>query len=1052
MQLDCPHCGQALDYSGRRPSFCAYCGKAIERPTLESTAAFDDEAATLPPEPRTTTTELELETVGGYRLLRPLGAGGMGTVYEAEDSATGRHVALKLLAAEYAGSPDSLERFRREGRLASAIAHPRCVFVLAADEEAGRPYIVMELMPGNTLKELVEQQGHLAPAEAVAKILDVIDGLREAHRLGVVHRDVKPSNCFLEASGRVKVGDFGLSKSLLLEAHLTQTGAFVGTPLFASPEQVRGESVDHQSDVYSVAATLYCLLTGRAPFQSKDAAITLVRIASDPPPPMRTLRPELPEALDTVVLRGLERDRQRRWRNLDQFRTALLPFLPGQQPAAGLGVRFSAFLVDYHLLMAAGWCGGMALILATGHDLMDPQSAVKLTPWQLGLSVLLWTLCFGLPEAIWCGSLGKWLLDLRVRKAGGGRPGPGRIALRTLLFYVLASLGTLGTLPFLAGWEGLKADEQVMRSMFFVAFYPLEALGIALLVSTMRTRNGYRGLHEFLSGTCIVRLPAAEKRWLGRTGRVDQPLARPAGLPERLGAYAVLGALRWESEAKVLLGEDAALERRVVIWLRAAADPPLMPARREVARPTRLRWLAGGQDDAQRWDAFLAPAGRSLTELVAAEGCLPWSEVRQILAHLAEELTQAAKDGTLPACLRVDQVWAQPGGHIQLLDWPLNNVEASDMPPPAQPTLALLAQVAVLALQGQAWRGGDAQVLRRSVRPPLPEHAAALLARLLALKRPYQNVQEFEAELAATRDRPAEVTRGRRAAHLAALTGLFFFPLFSCLVPAGWVPGYFAALILAVRVELSKQALQELEQGAWREFAVSSVSPDPLVRLHGLAQLQADLELRDQLLQQIARDQRERQARQEMSWLLRTYGRQLDKEAQRQTQQQERFGSLPRIGNRVNGFRPWASACASSDANPVKVMMLIFGASFSVLLLFWPLVWVLWAGLWRGGFSFRWLDLALARSDGSKAARWQCALRALLVWAPLAVFWTAALWLGVWYWSAWPADKPGVWALWLSSGLWWAGLILLPVYALLAVLFPRRSLHDWLAGTYLVPR
>src|SRR5947207_6192778 len=175
-----------------------------------------------------------------------------------------------MLAPCRAASYDSVERLRREGRLASAVSDPRCVFILAADEEAGRPYIVMELMPGTTLGELVSHKGPLAPADAVAKILDVIDGLRAAHRLGVVHRDVKPSNCFLEADGRVKIGDFGLSKSLVSDARLTRTGTFLGTPLFASPEQIKSEKVDAQSDVYSVAATLYFLLAGKAPFQTGD--------------------------------------------------------------------------------------------------------------------------------------------------------------------------------------------------------------------------------------------------------------------------------------------------------------------------------------------------------------------------------------------------------------------------------------------------------------------------------------------------------------------------------------------------------------------------------------------------------------------------------------------------------------------------------------------------------------------------------------------------------------------------------------------------------------
>ena len=289
MQLDCPHCCQALHYSGKRPSFCAYCGKAIDAAQAGSTATLDADALTRPPEAAGIDSTPPPEILGGYRLLRPLGSGGMGSVYEAEEITTGRHVALKMIAAEYAASTESVERFRREGRLASAVVDPRCVFVLAADEEAGRPYIVMELMPGTTLKDLVDRQGPLPPAAAVAKILDVIDGLRAAHRLGVVHRDVKPSNCFLDADGRIKIGDFGLSKSLARGVHLTQTGAFLGTPQFASPEQVRGETVDQQSDLYSTAATLYYLLTGQAPFESNNAAVTLARIVSDPLPPMRTL-------------------------------------------------------------------------------------------------------------------------------------------------------------------------------------------------------------------------------------------------------------------------------------------------------------------------------------------------------------------------------------------------------------------------------------------------------------------------------------------------------------------------------------------------------------------------------------------------------------------------------------------------------------------------------------------------------------------------------------------------------------------------------------------
>jgi hypothetical protein len=115
-------------------------------------------------------------------------------------------------------------------------------------------------------------------------------------------------------------------------------------------------------------------------------------------------------------------------------------------------------------------------------------------------------------------------------------------------------------------------------------------------------------------------------------------------------------------------------------------------------------------------------------------------------------------------------------------------------------------------------------------------------------------------------------------------------------------------------------------------------------------------------------------------------------------------------------------------------------------------VWVIWAFLWRGGLCFRWLGLALARSDGRKAARWQCALRTFLVWTPLATLWLLSLWLEIWYWSENPLGNPDSWIPWITWVMWWAGLALLPIYAALAILFPRRCVHDWIAGTYVVPR
>ena len=438
MQLVCPNCRQALSFSGQRPAFCAYCGKPLPPVAEADTVAFDGDAA-----PAAEDGGAPSE-IGGYRLLRRLGEGGMGRVYEAEDAA-GRRVALKLISADFAASPAAVERFRREGRLASGVSHPRCVFVLAADEAAGRPYIVMELMPGTTLQDLVDRDGPMPIEKAILKISDVIDGLREAHRLGVVHRDVKPSNCFLDADGRVKIGDFGLSKSLVASDALTRTGTFIGTPLFAAPEQIKGEAVGPQADVYSTAATLYCLLTGRAPFQGGDPAATLARIVCDPAPPMRSLRRDLPAALDKAVLRGLERDPAKRWRDLDEFQAALSPFVPGRLSIGGLGIRFGAFVVDYVGLMLLGLPLFFLTVAATGGG--DPWDAhirpVRFVVQQLA-GVLLWGAYFGVCEALWGCTPGKRWLGLRVYRARAvERPGAAAVALRTFLFFFLLNLGSI---------------------------------------------------------------------------------------------------------------------------------------------------------------------------------------------------------------------------------------------------------------------------------------------------------------------------------------------------------------------------------------------------------------------------------------------------------------------------------------------------------------------------------------------------------------------------------------------------------------------------------
>jgi hypothetical protein len=1057
MHLDCPHCGRHLEYSGERASFCAFCGHALASIPKPSTPPVGSEAVTVAaPAFVPSAEEGGPQIVGGYRLLRRLGKGGMGMVFEAEEAASGQKVAVKLITPEAAVSTDSVERFRQEGRLASTLSHPRCVFVRTADLEAGQPYIVMELMPGTTLQDLVQEQGPLPPAQAVAKILDVIEGLQEAHRIGIIHRDVKPSNCFLESDGRVKVGDFGLSKSLGGNVQLTRTGAFLGTPLYASPEQIRMDPLDPRTDVYSVAATLYFLLTGRAPFQSGDAAATMARIVSDPAPSMRSLRPEISPALDQVVLRGLERQRDRRWKNLDELRQALLPFLPGRLSIGGMGARFGAYLID--LLIGIGSINGIiCLLTVSGGQAAVPTQGSPQYFLSQAIGVVISIVYFGILEGIWGISLGKWLLGLRVTVPGGAAPpGLGRGFLRALLFVPLVS--TAGIVS--QYWYMPENFNPNDATQVFSALLPMVtvscggmALGIALMMSTMRARNGYRGLHEFLSGTRLVRAPAPETR-RQRRASVEPALTRPPGIPERMGPIDIQAALGRTATGIVLVGQDAVLGRRVWVWLRPFADPPLKADRKQVTRFTRLRWLLTGQDAERQWDAFVAPAGCPLTETVRRDGRLSWSEGRHLLEQLAEETTAATTDGTLPDVLGVENIWLRPDGGLVLLDFPvaMNPLAAWKSPEAvisqAADPMAFLGEVVTIALEGAP---RSPQARKAPIRAPLPLHAVPMLNRLLGVERPYQEIEQLQADLAATRDKPQFVTRARRALHLALLTVLLYLGVASCMGPSSFYPHLFLGTVGAVVVREGEQQYQDLQSTAVHECLFSAIQTNPLERVRGAFQAAGDQQLCDQLQQHLDRV------------------RHFQAAVQQNTPAFVAAFLKPGIYSPPPGIRaggsttgpPPPDACRHEahetintlDHMDVPLVSLVFRIVNGILAALWPVIWILWAFLWRGGLSFRIAGIGLVRSDGRPAARWQCAWRALLFWAPITALLVASSWVSLAYFlSLWDGSASPVWTPELAWVLFCAAFWLLIAYVAVAIVFPTRSLHDYLAGTYLVPR
>ncbi|MFI1157060.1 protein kinase [Streptomyces sioyaensis] len=262
-----------------------------------------------------------------YELVEQLGHGGMGTVYRAHDHRLRRTVAVKTLSAELALQPEFLSRFQREAHAAAALNHPGVATVHDVGEDASggvaEPYLVMEYVEGTTLSHVLKG-GALPPAQAADVVGQVLEALEHSHRHAIVHRDIKPANVMLADTGKIKVVDFGIAKALSeVATRLTGTGVAVGTPAYLAPEQIKGGDTDHRTDLYAVGCLLYELLTGRPPYTG-DSPFSVMHqhLTADPVPPSR-LRPELPPAVDAVIVRALHKDREDRFADAAAMRTAL---------------------------------------------------------------------------------------------------------------------------------------------------------------------------------------------------------------------------------------------------------------------------------------------------------------------------------------------------------------------------------------------------------------------------------------------------------------------------------------------------------------------------------------------------------------------------------------------------------------------------------------------------------------------------------------------------------------------------------------------------------
>ncbi len=676
---------------------------------------------------------------GSYRLLGLLGRGGMGTVYEAEEIATGRRVALKMLGQQL-DSPELRQRFLREGRLAAGVNHPNSLYIFGSEEIDGLPVITMEIAGSGTLKDKLKKRGPLPVTEAVDSILDVITGLEAAFAGGVLHRDIKPSNCFVSPDGSVKVGDFGLSVSTMAryDTFITVSGQIMGTPAYAPPEQLRGDTADLRADIYSVGATLFTLLTGRAPFEGENVVQIVANAINNVPP-----------ELERVVTRCLAKEPDGRYADYMTLRNALLPFSSREPEPASLKVRTAAGWIDY---LAAFLVPYVILMLAVGNEqfhlrfIMErtlPSAVYYLTFLGCGL------LYFTLAEGIWGGGFGKRFKGLRVVRTDGRPPGIGR-ALTRILVPVLTIEGIRMPL-LLATISSTRIDDMTTPEIVIFSV----ATGLCPMIPvlfnlTARRENGFATLWDLVSGTRVV----VKQKGLARPSL--EPVVKPedpAENAEALGPYLITDEI---IPGEWIAAIDPVLRRRVWLLRRTSSVPSL--ARRDVARQGRLRWLQKVEAAEVTWDAYEAVQGVPFSSLVDDGQQVPWETLRHLLHDLASELWSATGDETLPAELSLDHVWVTAQGNVVLLDvpWPGAPTAGSD-------------RIPVGDLTGQQRFLDTIAAFVEST--GLPLHARPVLRNLK--DRKFEKLSFLTGTLRGLLDRPAEVSRGIRAG------SIFMIPLYT---------------------------------------------------------------------------------------------------------------------------------------------------------------------------------------------------------------------------------------------------------------------------------
>ena len=376
--MKCPKC-QADNPAGAK--FCSECGTQLEpdRKGIEVTETIES-----PREELTTGTSF----AGKYKIIEELGRGGMGRVYKALDTEVNEKVAIKLIKPEIASDKKNIERFRNELKFARKIRHKNVCQMYDLNREETSYYITMEYIAGEDLKSLIKKMGALSPGQTLSLAKQICAGLNEAHRLGVIHRDLKPQNIMIDEEGNARIMDFGIARSTE-DKSITGAGVMIGTPDYMSPEQVDGKEAEQRSDIYSLGIILYEMVTGRVPFEGDTALSIAVKHKTEIPKSPQEFNTQVPDALSQLILRCLEKPKEHRYQNTEELAEDLgriekgLPtterIVPSKRPLTSkeITVKFTykkLFIPALVIIVLAA--AGLFFLLRKSGPSLDPNRVV----------------------------------------------------------------------------------------------------------------------------------------------------------------------------------------------------------------------------------------------------------------------------------------------------------------------------------------------------------------------------------------------------------------------------------------------------------------------------------------------------------------------------------------------------------------------------------------------------------------------------------------------------------------------------------------------------